>query len=131
MASPTSTAAERPDGGTRVLERLCELYESELLIYDQVRDLSRRQADEVAAGAGMPRIRELLQQKKTLLDRIAALEERYAGLKIVWERRRHEAGTDQARLQKLLREAGARIEEILGIEAEIDRMLIDGAAAGE
>ncbi len=128
MASPISTAASGSGPESKVLDRLCVLYQNELRIYEHVLELTRRQAAAVRRGEGMEVLQGLLMEKKHQLELISALEEENAGVKIVWERRRHTVGSEQASLQRLLRQAGNRIEEILGIEAEIDRMLIDGAA---
>ncbi len=130
MAQPTSMTARAGDSGMSLLDRLCNLYESELAVYDEVRDLTRRQLEAVRRGAGIGELRGMLEQKRARLDRIARLEQQHAAVKILWESRRETAGLDQTRLQGLLREAGARIEEILGIEGEIDRALIAGAGLG-
>ncbi len=120
---PETPSAATPD----VAARLHELYEQESRIYTEIQEISRRQAEAVRAGCELGSVRRLLEAKRNGLDRISRLEEDAAAAKLLWEQGRRGSPAATAKLQQALRRVSAQIEEILHLEAEIDRLVLEKA----
>ena len=128
MAPQPTTRLERGDHERALLQRLLKLYEEETRLYGQVLDLSRRQGDLIREGACLNDIRRLLEQKKTCLAIVGRLELTERSVKVEWERG-HSAWTagGRARLHEALKRVTDMIEEILSLEEQNDRYLIEQA----
>jgi len=116
---------ETPTGGPDLLEGLIDIYSRERVLYQEVLQLSREQADLVRQGEGLPDIRRVLDAKRERLDEIARLERTSAPARGEWERRRQGLGGSQpVRLRQSLQVVGTLIEKILQVEAENDQLLM-------
>jgi len=119
---------EAPAGGPDLLEGLIDIYGRERVLYQEVLQLSREQAELVRRGEGLAGIRLILDAKRERLDEISRLESVSTAARDAWEQRRlGPGGTQPARLQQSLQAVGALIEKILQVEAENDRLFMSMA----
>jgi hypothetical protein len=120
-----TTSAERATRERQLLDRLIGLYGEQQRLYGEVLDLSRRQRELVHDGAPLPRIRSLLDAKRTRLATINRLEATEETSKQQWRLGRREwSAESRATLHRALESVGQIIEEILACEEENDRELL-------
>lgn len=128
MAPQPITAPETRTRESALLARLLKLYEEESRLYNKVLDLSQRQGDLIREGACLTDVRRLLEQKKNCLAVVGRLELTERGAKVEWERGRSGwTAVGRARLHEALKNVTELIEEILSLEEQNDRDLIDQA----
>lgn len=120
-----------PESGNReaeILGRLLHLYDEERQVYLRVRDLTREQLRQISRGAPLGDVRRILEQKKASLEVIGRLELTERHTKATWERERSTwSGNSRARLHSALQTVTEIIEEILTVEEQCDRILIEQA----
>lgn len=120
-----TTSAECAAHERQLLDRLLGLYSAQQRLYGEVLDLSRRQRALVHEGAPLPRIRSLLDAKRSRLATINRLEATEETSKQQWRLGRREwSAESRATLHRALESVGQVIEEILACEEENDRELL-------
>lgn len=125
MVSQSTTSAELTSRERRLLDRLLGLYNEQSRLYREVLDLSRRQRDMVQTGEPLPRIRAVLEAKKSRLATISRLEMTEETSKQEWRQgRRNWSAESRTSLHRALESVGNVIEEILVCEEENDRELL-------
>ncbi len=131
MASTACTPAETSTAPQMLLEGLIDLFARERVLYEEVLQLSRDQADLIRDGESLRGIRRVLEAKRERLDEIARLERRGAEARACWERHRGDLrGSLPVRLQQSLVSMGELIEQILQVEAENDKLFLELAGHG-
>ncbi len=110
------------------LDALAAAYRGIERRYAELEDLSRRQQELLAGGAGLAEVRSLLERKRTLLDSIRTEEARVAEAKSWWSRVRGDLPAHETReLLRVLDGVSARIERALALESECRALLTASA----
>jgi hypothetical protein len=114
----------------RILDALVDLYEEERRLYLRVLDLTRKQGEIVQRGGGFGEVTAVLEEKKSCLRTISALDRTEQERKAAWQRGRDGwSAAGRKRLHASLSAVASVIEEIMACEERNDLDLI--ARTGE
>jgi hypothetical protein len=131
--SACATAAAQGDGPASLLAAVDALvygYSTELELYSAVRALAWRQRDTLCGGWNLDRFGDLLDEKEDLLRMIGQVESVMKGAKSLVLSRELLQCPNRWKLDRLLEQLAAMIEEIRAVESANASLLEGALAAG-
>lgn len=105
------------------VEKLERLLNVQAGLYRELLGVARRQAEEISTESLDTFVR-ILEEKKTIIDKIGELETEAQLLRAFWEQHREEVEEDnRARLRSVVDEIRTLLEELLEVESESQQKL--------
>ena len=125
MRGEALTPAGPPADERRILDALVDLYEEERRLYLRVLDLTHQQGEIVRTGGAFGEVTAVLEEKKSCLSTISALDRTEQERKMAWQRGRDRwSAAGRKRLHASLSAVASVIEDIMACEERNDLDLI-------
>ena len=130
QASPRARAGRSPAEITAALDTLVHGYRAESELYTCLRKLTWRQHDTLREGWDLERFGDLLEEKEDLLQMIGQIESVMKSAKSLVLSGKPSQCPDRWKLEKVLDQLTAMIEEIRIVEGANDSLLEAAPVAG-